>query len=178
MTTDLTLAGAGLLGAIVGAGISSFVAKKLDDKSQEREARQEQARVRASAAFVRADLQASRRRFRETVDDGEWLPFYRLPTSAWREHGPTIAPWLRPDDVEAVAYAVTRIEDFERAMAMLPIRRYGFITEGAPRPIPFDDQMLEKVREIASLTDRALSVLEPLALHGSRPQPDGRSSDV
>lgn len=42
------------------------------------------AQVRAAAAFIRAD---------------EWHVFYRLPTAAWREHGPTITTSLRPDDV-------------------------------------------------------------------------------
>ncbi len=103
--------------------------------------------------------------------EGEWHIFYRLPTAAWRDHGPTIATSLRPDDVARIAHSFARLEDFERALSTLPVRRFGIVTEGAPRPIRFNDEMREKVKEIAALTGVALGLLESLAPHDLQPPP-------
>jgi hypothetical protein len=105
------------------------------------------------------------------MEDGEWHVFYRLPTRAWRDHGPVIAPSLAPDDVARIALSFARLEDFERAMSVLPVRRFGIVTEGAPRPIRFDEEMRRKVGEIAALTGVALGLLEPLAPHALQPPP-------
>lgn len=179
MGPEVALSTGGLIvGAVLGAGISSVTARRLDTAARRREARQETARVRAAAAFIRADLDVCRRRLREAQDDGEWLVFYRLPTAAWHEHGPVIAVHLRPDDVARVAHSFARIEDFENAMGSLPVRRFGLVTEGAPKPIPFDDGMREKVKEIAQLTARALYVLEGLAPHSKHPRPLAGQSEL
>jgi hypothetical protein len=162
---------ASLLGALVGARVSGVTARELDELARRRDDDRTRASVRAAAAFIRADLDASRRRLREAMTDGEWHVFYRLPTAAWRDHGPTIATSLAPDDVARIAHSFARIEDFERAMSTLPVRRYGLVFSGAPRPIRFDKGMREKVKEIAGLTGVALSLLESLAPHARQPPP-------
>lgn len=163
----LIYAGAGifasLLGAVVGSWLSGRSARELDGLARLREQEQARARIRAAAALIRADLVACRRRLREAIDDNEWHVFYRLPTSAWREHGPTIATSLRPEEVGEIALSFARFEDFERAISALPIRRFGTVIGGAPRPIPFNDEMREKVKEIAGLSGTALGLLETLA---------------
>ncbi len=63
-------------------------------------------------------------------------------------------------------------------MGSLPVRRFGLVTEGAPKPIPFDDGMREKVKEIAQLTARALYVLEGLAPHSKHPRPLAGQSEL
>lgn len=85
---------ASLLGAIVGSWLSGKVARELDDLARRRDQERARAEIRAAAAFIRADLDASRHRLREAMDDDEWHVFYRLPTAAWRDHGPTIATSL------------------------------------------------------------------------------------
>jgi hypothetical protein len=178
MSTALTVAissggaiCASLLGAIVGARSSAGAARGLDELARDRAHERARAEVRAAAAFIRADLDASRRRLREAMDSDEWYVFYRLPTAAWRDHGPTIATSLRPDDVARIAHGFARLEDFERALSTMPVRRFGILTEGAPRPIPFDDAMREKVKEIVALTGVALGLLEPLAPRNLQPPP-------
>lgn len=178
MSTELTVAisaGAGILaslsGAIVGSWRSGKVARELDGLARRRSQMQAEANIRAAAAFIRADLDASRRRLREAMEDDEWHAFYRLPTAAWRDHGPTIATSLQPDDVSSIAHSFARLEDFERALSALPVRSYGVVTEGAPRPIRFNDEMREKVKEIAALTGTALGLLETLAPHAHQPPP-------
>ncbi|HEX5527655.1 MAG TPA: hypothetical protein VFX44_10745 [Solirubrobacterales bacterium] len=143
---------ASLLGAVVGAWLSGKAARDLDDLARRRDQERARAKIRAAAAFIRADLDTSRRRLREAMEDDEWHVFYRLPTAAWREHGPTIATSLQPDDVARIAHSFARLEDFERALSVLPVRRFGIVTEGAPRPLRFNEEMREKVKEIAGLT--------------------------
>jgi hypothetical protein len=156
---------ASVCGALIGARSSARAARELDDLARIRSQEQAGARVRAAAAFIRADIDACRRRLREATDDGEWHVFYRLPTRAWRDHGPTVAPSLRPDDVARIALAFARLEDFEGAMSVLPVRRFGIFRDGAPRPLRFDAEMRRKVAEIAALTGTALGLLETLAPH-------------
>jgi hypothetical protein len=171
----LVYTAAGVLASLVGAFAASWssgrTARDLDGLSRRRDQEKAVAEIRAAAAFIRADLDVCRRRLREASEDGEWHVFYRLPTAAWREHGPRIATSLRPDDVARIAHAFARLEDFDRAILALPVRSYGIVTEGAPRPIPFDDGMREKVKEIAGLTGTALGLLEPLAPHDLQPPP-------
>jgi hypothetical protein len=162
---------ASVSGALIGARSSSRAARELDDLARRRSQERAWARIRAAAAFVRADIDASRRRLRDAMEDGEWHIFYRLPTRAWRDHGPTIAPSLQPDDVARIVLAFARLEDFERAMSVLPVRRYGLLAEGAPRPIPFDREMCRKLAEILALTGTALGLLESLAPHANQPPP-------
>jgi hypothetical protein len=90
---------------------------------------------------------------------------------AWREHGPRIATSLRPDDLGRIAHVFARLNDFDRAISALPIRRLGILTEGAPRPIQFSEGMREKVKEIAALTGTALGLLETLAPRELQPPP-------
>lgn len=105
------------------------------------------------------------------MEDDEWHTFYRLPTAAWREHGPTIAISLRPDDVARIAHCFARLEDFERALSVLPVGHFGFVTEGAPRPIGFNQEMRDKVKEIAALSGTTLGLLETLAPHANQLPP-------
>lgn len=178
MSTELTVAiyaGAGILaslsGAIVGSWRSNKTARELDELARHRDRERARVEIRAAAAFIRADIEASRRRLREAMADDEWHIFYRLPTAAWRDHGPTIATSLQPDDVARIAHSFARLEDFDRALSTLPVRRYGIIAEGAPRPIRFDDGMRDKVREIVGLAATALGLLETLAPHAHQPPP-------
>jgi hypothetical protein len=164
MSTELTV-------AIVGSWRSGKVARELDGFARRRSQMQAAADIRAAAAFIRADLDASRRRLREAMEDDEWHVFYRLPTAAWRDHGPTIATSLQPDDVARIAHSFARLEDFERALSVLPVRRFGIISAGAPRPIRFNEEMRERVKEIAALTGTALGLLETLAPHAHQPPP-------
>ena len=78
---------------------------------------------------------------------------------------------LQPDDVARIAHSFARLEDFDRALSTLPVRSYGIVTEGAPRPIRFDDGMRDKVKEIAGLTATALGLLETLTPHAYQPPP-------
>lgn len=162
---------ASLLGAVVGAWLSGKAARDLDDLARRRDQERARAKIRAAAVFIRADLDASRRRLREAMEDDEWHVFYRLPTAAWREHGPTIATSLQPDDVARIAHSFARLEDFERALLVLPVRRFGIVIEGAPRPLRFNEEMREKVKEIVGLTGTALGLLETLAPHREQPPP-------
>lgn len=174
MSTALALAissAAVILAALAGARSSARAARELDGLSRRRSQEREGARIRAAAAFIRADLDACRRRLREAMEDDEWHDFYRLPTAAWREHGPRIATSLRADDVGLIAHAFARLDDFDRAISALPIRRFGIVSEGAPLPIRFNDGMREKVKEIAALTGTALGLLETLAPHERQPPP-------
>lgn len=172
MSNEVTIfftAAAGFLasvsGAIAGALMSRRTTRQLDQRSRERSGERERAEIRAAAAFIRSDLDVSRRRLREALADDEWHLFYRLPTRGWQDHGMRIATALRPDDVARIALCFARLEDFERAMATMPERRYGTLTEGALRPIPFEGQMRAKVDEIVGLSGTALGLLETLAPH-------------
>ena len=162
---------ASLLGAVVGAWLSGRAARDLDELARHRDQERARVAIRSAAAFIRADLDASRRRLREAMEDDEWHVFYRLPTTAWREHGPTIATSLQPDDVARIAHSFARLEDFDRALSALPVRRFGILTEGAPRPVRFNEEMREKVKEIVGLTGTALGLLETLAPHAHQPPP-------
>jgi hypothetical protein len=87
---------ASVSGALIGARSSSRAARELDDLARRRSQKRARARIRTAAAFVRTDIDASRRRLRDAMEDGEWHIFYRLPTRAWRDHGPTVAPSCSP----------------------------------------------------------------------------------
>jgi hypothetical protein len=71
---------ASLLGAIVGSWLSGRVARELDELARHRDQELTRAEIRAAAAFIRADLDASRRRLREAMEDDE-SPIASL---AWR----------------------------------------------------------------------------------------------
>ncbi|MFP5389340.1 MAG: hypothetical protein ACLGG5_08570 [Thermoleophilia bacterium] len=167
VTVALTTA-AGLLasvsGAIAGTWISRQTARQLDRRPRERVAERERAEIRAAAAFIRSDLDVSRRRLREALADDEWHLLYRLATQGWQDYGVRIATALRPDDVAPIAHCFARIEVFERAMAATPKRRYGALSDGALR-ISFEKQMRVKVDEIVGLSGTALGLLETLAPH-------------
>lgn len=133
----------GLIGTLVGAGISGLitylVAVRRERIDRERESRTRAAEVMRGARLIEGDLGHAAVGLGHALDSNRWwdVELQPLPTGAWEQYCGVIAPEVSYDDWISIWVAVQAIyylKTFERLTRGLPENkdiRAPIITEGA-----------------------------------------------
>lgn len=127
----------GVFGALVGVILTERQQRRREDAAAE-------ARLRAAARMVSAELGMAANALESAHGTGGWWTLAALPTAGWGEHGAALATVLSDEQFYAVATATSKVVAIKATGELL-----GLEPGTAPKiqradtDVPFDDLVAE-----------------------------------